>query len=332
MVLKDSLLPPLKQIAAILREGNRFLLMTHRAPDLDGLGSLFSLARSLRNSGKEAVPVIQKPIAPSLAFLWGADDAVLMGTSFEKGFDAVLALDCAEKERLGICKALWPDRGLTINIDHHETNTRFGRHNLVDADGSSTAELVYNLIRTGGFPLDLKTAENLFAAIQSDTGSFRFTNTTPGALRASADLLERGVSPWEIYLKSMNGYGPERLKLLAGALSRIEYHGSGEICMLSLGRKMIEACGARASDTEGFVDVPRYIRGVELSVMVLEKKDGSYKFSIRSNHRVNVADLALRFGGGGHARAAGFTLRGPLETLKRDFLLEAGRLLNETPR
>lgn len=331
MVAANALLVPLRQIAIVLREGSRFLMMTHEAPDLDGLGSMFALSRCLTDLGKEVVTVVQKPIVPSLAFLSGVERAVLKDSLFEKEFDAVLALDCAERERLGSCVDLWPEQGPTINIDHHETNTLFGRYNLVDINSSSTAELVYRLIRTGDFPLEPVAAENLFAAIQSDTGSFRFTNTTSTAMRISADLLDQGVTPWEIYLKSVNGYGRERLALLSRALGQVEFHSEGRIGMLVLSKEMIKGCGARPSDSEGFVDYPRYIKGVELAVMIMEKDDDTYKFSMRSNRRVNVADLALRFGGGGHARAAGFTINGSLAALKEDFLFEAGRLLNETP-
>ncbi|EFK06678.1 DHHA1 domain protein [delta proteobacterium NaphS2] len=331
MVAENALLISLRQIVDVLRDGSRFLMMTHEAPDLDGLGSMFALSKCLTDLGKEAVTVVQKPIVPSQEFLWGVERAVLKDSLHQKGFDAVLALDCAERGRLGSCVDLWPEEGPTINIDHHETNTLFGRFNLVDSNSSSTAELVYRLIRTGNFPLDPSAAENLFAAIQSDTGSFRYTNTTPTAMRISADLLDQGVRPWEIYLRSVSGYGPERLALLSKALGQVQFHGEGRIGMLVLSKEMIKACGARPSDSEGFVDFPRYIKGVELAVMILEKDDNTYKFSMRSNHGLNVADLALRFGGGGHGRAAGFTVSGSLAALKKDFLFEAGRFLNETP-
>jgi len=130
----------------------------------------------------------------------------------------------------------------------------------------------------------------------------------------------------------MNGYGPVRLKLLARALTRVEFHNEGRIGLMILSREMFKESGAHGSDCEGFVDYPRYVHGVELAVMIREKDENTYKFSMRSNAWVNVAELASRFGGGGHVRAAGFTCNGTLATLKKDFLLEAGRLLNETPR
>ncbi|MBT3257139.1 MAG: bifunctional oligoribonuclease/PAP phosphatase NrnA [Deltaproteobacteria bacterium] len=337
MVSEEPLPDTLKRISGVLSEGNRFLMMTHEDPDVDGLGSMLALGKSLTDLGKEVVILILKPLNPPLALLTGAEEMFTVlkpgGVSeAEREFDAVLALDCAERERLGACVSAWSGGSLTINLDHHETNTFFGQHNLVDVNSSSTGELVYRLIRTGGFPLDFEIAENLFAAIQSDTGSFRYSNTTSNAMRISADLMEYGVNPWEISQKILNGYGPARLKLLAGALARVEFHNEGRIGMMTLSREMFEESGALGSDCEGFVDYPRHVDGVELAVMIRERDVNTYKFSIRSNAWVNVAELASHFGGGGHAKAAGFTGNGSLGTLKKDFLLEAGRLLNETPR
>jgi len=327
---------PLARIAGVLKGGARFLLMTHEDPDVDGLGSMLALGKSLRTMGKEAVLLIQKPLDPPLALLTGADkmhNVLKLGrlSESDRGFDAVLALDCAERGRLGACENFWVGRGLAINIDHHETNTLFGEYNLVDANSSSTGELVYRLIKTGDFPLDFEVAENLFAAIQSDTGSFRFSNTTSNAMRISADLMGYGVKPWKISQRIMHGYGPVRLKLLAMALSEVEFHNKGRIGMMVLSSEMFKKTGARSSDSEGFVDYPRYVNGVELAVMIREKDGNTYKFSLRSNRWMDVAKLASQFGGGGHVRAAGFTCNGPLTAIKHDFLVEADRLLNETP-
>ena len=332
MLSEDALLSALKKVAGVLDGGNRFLMMTHENPDVDGLGSMLALGKSLTDLGKEVVILIQKSLTPPLSLLSGAERMIVQGAEFKKEFDAVLALDCAEKERLGPCVSLWPGTGLSINIDHHETNTFFGGHNLVDADSSSTGELVYRLIRCGEFPLNHEIAENLFAAIQSDTGSFRFTNTTSNTMRISADLMDHGIIPWQTYQKTTNGYGPERLKLLAGALAQVEFYNQGKIGMMVLKKEMFAQSGAHGSDAEGFVEYPRDIKGVELAVMISEKDDDTYKFSIRSNAWANVAELASRFGGGGHAKAAGFTRKGSLAALKKDFLMEAGRLLNETSR
>jgi len=149
MVSKNSLAGSLKRVAGLLSEGNQFLMMTHEDPDVDGLGSMLALGKSLTDLGKEVVLLIQKPIDPPLVLLSGAEKVILKGSESEREFDAVLALDCAEMERLGLCLSAWPGEGLTINIDHHETNTFFGRYNLVDGNSSSTGELVYRLIRCG---------------------------------------------------------------------------------------------------------------------------------------------------------------------------------------
>ncbi|MCP4575883.1 MAG: bifunctional oligoribonuclease/PAP phosphatase NrnA [Deltaproteobacteria bacterium] len=337
MDFDDPLPGAIKRVVGLLEGGDRFLLMTHEDPDVDGLGSMLALGKSLTDLGKEVVLLLQKPLKPPLLLLTGAERMMPVSkpdgaSEIKRKFDAVLALDCAERERLGVCLGAWSGGGVTINIDHHATNTFFGQHNLVDANSSSTGELLYRLIRAGGFPLDFEIAENLFAAIQSDTGSFRFTNTTSRTMRIAADLVAYGVKPWEISRRILNGYGPVRLKLLAMALARVEFHNEGRIGMMVLSKEMFNESGAHGSDSEGFVDYPRYVEGVELAVMISEKDENTYKFSIRSNAFVNVAELASRFGGGGHVKAAGFTCNGSLGTLKKDFLFEAGRLLNETPR
>ena len=337
MDLHDPLVGPLKRVVGVLKDGHRFLLMTHKDPDVDGLGSMLALGKSLRDLGKEVILLIEKPLNPPLALLTGAERMLAVSkpngaSASGRKFDAVLALDCAERERLGVCVSAWSGGGGTINIDHHETNTLFAQHNLVDANSSSTGELVYQLIRTGGFPLDFEIAENLFSAIQSDTGSFRYTNATQKAMRIAADLMEYGVNPWAVSQKILSGYGSERLRLLTMALARVAFYNEGRIGMMVISKKMFNESGAHPSDSEGFVDYPRYVNGVEVAVMISEKDEKTYKFSLRSNTWVNVAELASRFGGGGHVKAAGFTAKGSLETLKKDFLFEAGRLLNETPR
>jgi phosphoesterase RecJ-like protein len=158
--------------------------------------------------------------------------------------------------------SLWPDEGPSINIDHHETNTFFGRHNLVDADSSSTGELVYRLIECGEFPLDHEVAENLFAAIQSDTGSFRFTNTTSNAMRISADLMDHGIIPWQIYQKITERIRPERLKLLAGALAQVEFHGEGKIGMMVLKKECLRQSGAQGPTLKGLWSIPGISKGL----------------------------------------------------------------------
>jgi len=320
---------PLDSIAAVLTDAHRLLIMTHKDPDVDGIGSMLALGKSLSDAGKEATLLTQAPLRPPLSFLKGAGRVVSRvdpGTTF----DVAVVLDCAEKERLGNIADQLEARLTLINIDHHETNDRFGAINLVEPEGSSTGELVFGVIQAAGLPIDPDVAGNLFAAIQGDTGSFRYANTSASALRAAADLVERGADPWDISRRVMDNYGMSRLRLLKMALGTIQLHHEGRVGVMMLTRKMLEEAGAHEAESEQFVDYPRFVRGVELGVLIRETASDAYKFSLRSNNRLNAARLASRFGGGGHAKAAGFTYSGPATAALTDFLKEAERCLNGT--
>jgi bifunctional oligoribonuclease and PAP phosphatase NrnA len=316
-------------IAAVLTDERRFLLMTHKDPDADGIGSMLALGKSLSDAGKEATLLSQELLRPPLNYLKGAGQVVTQ-VDPDRVFDVAVVLDCAEKERLGCAADQLKGHLPLINIDHHETNSRFGTLNLIEPESSSTGELVFGLIQAAGFPIGPEVAENLFAAIQGDTGSFRYANTTAKALRAAADLVERGADPWDISRKVMESHSMPRLRLLKMALDTIRLRHQGRIAVMTLTCQMVEDAGAHEADSEHFVDYPRFVRGVEIGALIRETSADECKFSLRSNSYVNAARLASRFGGGGHVRAAGFTYHGPVTAALTDFLREAERFLDGT--
>lgn len=319
----------LGKIAAVLAKGKRFLLITHKDPDGDGLGSMLALGKSLSDAGKEVSLIAQDPIQSPLNLLKGADEIVNI-VDIDGDFDAVVALDCAEKSRLGEFENHLGSYQVVINIDHHETNESFGGLNLIEPESSSTGELVFRLLKEASLPIGADAAWNIFAAIQTDTGSFKYSNTTPEALRIAADMMDLGANPWEISKKVMYGHSMARLRLLEMALHTIEFHHKKRIAIMILSQGMLEKAGAQLSDSERFVDYPRFISGVELGVLIRETGENECKFSLRSNSCLNAAQLASRFGGGGHDRAAGFRFQGSLKAVKNDFLKEAGRFLDGT--
>lgn len=319
----------LDRIAAVLTDQRRFLLMTHKDPDADGIGSMLALGKCLSDAGKEATLVSEAVLRPPLNFLEGANEVVTR-LDPAREFDAALVLDCADKARLGDAAVYLKNYRLLINIDHHETNDYFGTLNLVDPTSSSTGEKVFQVIQTAGLPMGPDAAGNLFAAIQGDTGSFRYSNTTARALRVAADLVERGADPWDISRRVMDTHSLARLRLLKLALNTIQLRHKGQIAIMTLTRKMLKEAGAHDADSDQFVDYPRFIRGVELGVLIRETAEDACKFSLRSNNRLNAAQLASRFEGGGHARAAGFTYDGPVTAALTDFLKEAEGVLDGT--
>lgn len=316
-------------IVAILKEGKSFLLTTHVDPDADGIGSMLALGCALEKRGKEITLLIEEPLASPLNQLPGADRIV---QSFDMAleFDAIAALDCGDPKRLGAHRALLERGERVICIDHHKTNSFFGDINLVDPRSSSTGELIFHIIKQAGFPLEEQTAMNLFAAIQTDTGSFRYENASADSFRIAAELVDLGAAPWEISRIVLEGYSSSRLKLLQRTLDTLEFYQDGKIGMMTISSRMFKETGARPIDSERFVDYPRFVSGVELSVMIRQINANEHKFSLRSNKLVDVAELASCFGGGGHARAAGFQGRGTLKILKKNFLEKAVRFFDGT--
>jgi phosphoesterase RecJ-like protein len=316
------------EIISLLRDAKRLFLTTHKDPDGDGIGSILALGRSLSNAGKKVVCLSQDPVPFPVNQLEGADRIVRAIRSRER-FDVVLVLDCGDLRRLGVLKPFLKAHPTLVNIDHHESNECFGDLNWVDPKSSSTGEIIFKLIKDAGLPMDSVIAANIFAAIMSDTGSFRYNNTTQEAFRISAEIMDYGVNPWEITTKMMTGYSSSRLKLLEMALGTIEFHCYRRIGMMTVSSEMFAIADAARSESEKFIDYPRYIKDVEIAVLIRQTGDNHYKFSLRSNNHVNVAQLASRFGGGGHAKAAGFEIQGPIELLKNDFLREAVRFFND---
>lgn len=319
----------MKEIAEILQEGIRFLITTHIDPDADGIGSMLGLGGSLMSQGKGVVMLTHEPVPAPLSFLPGADQ-IVQSFAEDEQFDAVFVLDCGDAERLGPHRDILERREKLICIDHHKTNEPFGDINLVNPKSSSTGELIFQLIKLAHFSIGIQVAQNLFAAIQTDTGSFRYENASADSFRIAAELVELGAKPWEISRIVLEGYSLSRLKLLQKTLETLEFYHDGKIGMMTISSGMFDETEARPIDSERFVDYPRFVSGVELSVLIKQMKDNGYKFSLRSNSHVDVAELAAHFGGGGHARAAGFESKGPLDVVKRDFLKEADQFFNGT--
>ena len=317
----------LDSIADILKNDERLFLTSHRDPDGDAIGSLLALGLALMLSGKEVVLFNEGPISNSLACLKGAEKIVSDFNRLEK-FNAFIVLDCGSLERVGKISSHLSAQKPLINIDHHKNNTRFGDLNLVEPDSSSVGEIIYRLIKSAGLPMNLDIAENIYTAIQTDTGSFRYENTTKEAFNIAGEMTALGVSPWKVSRKVFNEYTLKQLGVLESALKTIESYHSGKVGIMVITRKMISEEGSDDFDSEKFLDYTRFLSGVEIGVLIREIGEKCYKFSMRSNDWVDVADLADHFGGGGHRRAAAFIKEGNLETVKQEFLNKALEFLD----
>jgi phosphoesterase RecJ-like protein len=302
----------------VLDRHQRFVVTTHVNPDGDGLGAELGLWAYLKSMGKEARILNPDALPARYAFLaaegpFEAYNPVVHDAVIE-GNEVVVVLDIARWERLAeLGERLKASRAVKVCIDHHPfENNGMADHYLVDLGAAATGQLVYEMIRRRGHPVDRRMALGFYVSILTDTGSFRFSNTDRRAHEAAGELLELGVDPNETYENVYGNSSLERLRLLGRALSTMRTEEDGRLLVIVLPRETVRECGAVPADTEGFVDIARSAKDCEGLALLLERDDGQVKVSLRSRGRMNVNRVATALGGGGHVLASGATLPGPL--------------------
>jgi phosphoesterase RecJ-like protein len=306
----------LRKISELIGRHRVFLISAHERLDGDALGSELALCRMLRSLGKEATIYNQDPTQGNFLFLPGSDGIVHQLPPLEP-FEVAFILDCSELERVGRESARIGTIPNLINIDHHVSNGGFCDVRLLDSQASSTGELIFRLVRDMGLAVTAEMATCLYTAILTDTGGFRYGNTRRGALLAAADLVAGGADPQWISENVFESDSPSRIRLLAAVLPTLTLEEGGRVGSLTVTQKALADTGALPEHSEGFVELPRSIRGVEISIVYAELPDGSFKLSLRSKGSVNVERVARAFGGGGHTNAAGCRVAGELSEIRR---------------
>jgi phosphoesterase RecJ-like protein len=306
----------LRKISELIGRHRVFLISAHERLDGDALGSELALCRMLRSLGKEATIYNQDPTPGNFLFLPGSDGIVHQLPPLEP-FEVAFILDCSELERVGRESARIGTIPNLVNIDHHVSNGGFCDVRLLDSQASSTGELIFRLVRDMGLAVTAEMATCLYTAILTDTGGFRYGNTRRGALLAAADLVAGGADPQWISENVFESDSPSRIRLLAAVLPTLTLEEGGRVGSLTVTQKALADTGALPEHSEGFVELPRSIRGVEISIVYAELPDGSFKLSLRSKGSVNVERVARAFGGGGHTNAAGCRVAGELSEIRR---------------
>ncbi len=303
------------EAAAKLRGLKSVIVAGHVFPDADAVGSVCGLALGLGTLGLEAEVYFAHPVPEKMRELCVALN--VMHQLPDRSYDAVVVLDTASRERTGDEVAeLLKLAPLSINIDHHVSNEHWAQLNYVDGQAAASAELVYLLLIELGARVEPNTANLLYAGIHDDTGAFRFSNTTANALRIAATLVELGADPAYIGNLLYFSISPRVLKLRGLALNGLKLYFDGRLCMLTVTQQMLDQIGARSEDCEGLIEEARSLEGVECAVLQREIP-GGWKFSLRSkSERVNVNQVAQRFGGGGHKAAAGYRDQGTAEEVE----------------
>jgi phosphoesterase RecJ-like protein len=303
----------LAAVVEALRSHDRFLLVTHENPDGDALGSLLAMKLALDALGKDAVMYLYGSAPPPQEYSFMEMDELTRVVPADASDRVLVALDCANEQRLGPDQTLLARAPLTVNIDHHHDNSRFGQINLIVPNASSTAEVLHGVFRELGLEITPEIAEALYIALVTDTGRFQYRNTTPTALRLAAELVEAGADVHRVFQGVYESVQFAKLKLLARALERAQVYEGGAIVVSHLLRTDFHDVGAAEPYSEGIIDYLRAVEGAEMAVLIREppRTDGlapSRRVSLRaSTDELDVSAIARKSGGGGHRQAAGFS-------------------------
>lgn len=301
-------------VVAAIRSHNSFVILEHEKPDGDAVGSGLAMVQALLALGKQAILVSSDPHPAVYDFLPGKPyytrAAYLEPADFSP--EAAVFLDCTDPERSG-AGLKFASGKYVINIDHHVSNSLFGDARLVRPEASATGEIVFGVLKALDVEITPDIATCLYVAIVTDTGGFRYQNTSGECLRVAAALLEKGVSAWGVADQVFETRSVSSVILLGKALDTLKLYRGGKIAAVTVTRAMLKAAGAAPEETEGIIGYPRSLTGVEVALLFREDQDGrGFHVSMRSRTRVDVSAVAVSLGGGGHPRAAGVLLKGDL--------------------
>lgn len=319
----------LRKLLEAIRAHQNFCVVGHIRPDGDCIGSQLAMTLALRNEGKEAVCWNQDPVPQKYRFL--DPEGIVRPPKPGMKFDCVIATDAANFDRLGTVGECVLERQILLNIDHHESNTRYGNINWVSTKSPSSAELIYRLLRAGRFAITKPIANCLFTGVSTDTGSFQYPTTRPSTYHVAGDLVARGAELALICDEVYQSYPLSRAKLLKHIYSTFKLTDCNRIAYFWLRKADFARTGAESADTEGLIDHIRDIEPVVVACVFEEIEPELTRISLRSkSHLVNVSTIAAEFGGGGHSAAAGATIPGKHLSVQRRVVAAIRRVLGKT--
>ena len=311
-----------ESIVQAIRQAKSVLVMTHVHPDGDALGSQLGLGSILTGLGKQVVMYSEDQVSHLYDFLPGSSS---LATTLPElsGFDCGIALDCGDEFRLGMAREQLLSLHPLIVIDHHAAHREFGDLRWVDPQRGSTGEMIYDLARALDAPIATEAAYCLYAAIVSDTGSFKYSSTTAETFRVARELILTGVKPSEVAAKLFDNFSVNRLHLMKVVLDSMKLYAENRIAFITASYESFLQTGASRDDTESFINFPRAINTVKVAAFLKEPEKGLVAVSLRSKGSgCDVATVAAKFGGGGHRNAAGFKMQDTSLVAVRDQLLQ----------
>ena len=312
------------QIIRQLQQSKQLLVTSHTNPDGDAIGALLAMGLALEQLGKHVTLLNASPIPAVYRFLPTVHrvQRSLAGRHFH-GFDTAVVVDCSELSRIGPSAATVGRIPVIVNLDHHITNSGFGHLQYIDTGACASAEIVYDLARRMNVSITAGMATAIYTGILTDTGSFRFSNTTRRSFTICEEMVAKGVDPSAVAKHVYGTYSLGRIKLLNLALDSIEISSNGKLSLMSVTRDMLAQTETYPEDADGLINYAKRIQDVKVAVLMQEANNGAdgarsdkYHVSLRSDGAVDVGAIAAAFGGGGHANAAGFSIESNMVTLK----------------
>jgi bifunctional oligoribonuclease and PAP phosphatase NrnA len=311
------------EIGRALREHDKFAVLSHVRPDGDALGSTLALTLSLKELGKDVQAWNEEGMLEKYDFLARAE-LLTKPPSTPEDFDVAIALDTAVQNRLGSTVVAVGSAKLWINIDHHPSNPRYGDLVYIDPTAPATGQILFEFLTNQKFPITPAIAENLYAAISTDTGSFQYPNTTVRTFEIAGELVGCGVDVGRVSQLLYENFPRRRIELLRDLLATMRFACDGKLAYFSLSQASALALGVIPEDNEGLIDHLRAIRGVIVAIFFEELTDGKVRVSMRSkNEAVDVCAICTQFGGGGHVLAAGARVRGTLPDVEKKIVEQA---------
>ncbi|MDF2937409.1 MAG: bifunctional oligoribonuclease/PAP phosphatase NrnA [Paenibacillaceae bacterium] len=330
--LADAYRQQLEEAKAFIHEHDHFLVVSHVNPDGDAIGSTLAVGQMLQLLGKSFVMVNEGEVPFKFSMLPCSGEILNYSRqasgSPHPSFDCIIAVDCADYQRIGLVKEWFHAGTPLLNIDHHPTNDGFGRVNLIRADAAATAEVLYDLGTLLSLGWTKPLADCIYTGLLTDTGGFRYSNTSPRVLKIASEMLEYGVDGNDLADQLLEKLTLSHVMVLQKALAALDFSADKRIAWVSVSLQDVADSHAQNADLEGLVNYPRNIEGVEVGLLFKQIDGEKWKVSFRSAGLVDVAAVAQHFGGGGHIRAAGCAVEGTLEEIVERVLQEVQRGLS----
>lgn len=300
----------LKDMGKLIQQKGSIIILPHVNPDGDAMGSSIALCLAMRKMGKEAWVLLEDEVPQYINFM--DVSCCTKDKDIIKDPDICICLDCSEENRFPGRRDVYRRGRTKLCIDHHVAKEGFGDHYYIDESEAATAQLVYKLFDSAGWEIDRAVANHLYVGIITDTGCFQYSNTSADTHMIAAELFRKGVSHMDIMIRLYQNVSKKKIDIEKAALDKMQMFADGKIAMTYVSKEMLKSTDATLDDTEGIIDMIRNIEGVELAGFLKEKND-CVKVSLRAKADGNVDKIAAKFGGGGHVKAAGCTMKMPIE-------------------